>query len=67
MPPVKYYEVTQTRAVRVRAGCAQDAILIAGREFAKEEKVQDIVPFDEIQGSVTSDVEVTAVEARKEF
>lgn len=67
MPAARYYEVTQTRVVRVRASSPTDAILIANREFAKEMKNQDIVPEQELQGATTSEVEITSVDVRKEF
>lgn len=67
MPAAKYYEVTQSRSVRVRASCATDAMLIANREFAKGQQVHEPVPVDELQGNTTTDVEVTSVEVRKEF
>ena len=67
MPAANYYEVEQTRRVKVRASSVSDAMLIANREFAKESKEPEPVPQEELQGAVTSHVEVTRTDISKEL
>lgn len=67
MPEIKYYEVIQTRKIRVAANTPEDAMIVSSREFAKESKVPPIVPESEIWGHPTSPAEITSIDIRKEL
>lgn len=66
MPAMHRYEVEQTRTVRVSASSVSDAMLIAGREFAKAQTMKEPVPEEDLQGHTLDDVEINSVEIRKE-
>lgn len=67
MPAIKYYEVTQTRKVRVAANDIQGAAIIADREFVKEDKNPPIVPEGEVWGHAAGSIEIINIDIRKEL
>lgn len=66
MPAIRYWEVTQSRSVRVESPTAGEAMVIAGREFAKAQPEEDLVPEGELRGRAISSVQVDDLEVRKE-
>jgi hypothetical protein len=66
MSPVKYYEVEQTRTVKVWANSPEEAIYIASAEFAKEQPQDGVLPSD-LQGRVVGNIEITNINATKEY
>ncbi len=67
MPAIRYYEVEQTRSVRVEATSISDAMLAANREFAKAAPITEPVPEEDIQARVRTHVEITGTTIRKEL
>jgi hypothetical protein len=67
MPAIRRYEVEQSRSVRVSATSPTEAMLIAEREFAKEQPHDEIVPLNELKGQVTGPIEIQHLEVRKEI
>ena len=67
MPAIKYYEVEQTRTVKVSAVSPAEAMLLANLEFAKAQPVEEPIPNNELRGHVTTAVEVTTLNVRKEL
>lgn len=67
MPAVKYYEVEQTRTVKVWANSATEAALVADDAFAKA-RSEDVSPLpEELQGRVIGLIEVTRLDITKEY
>jgi len=66
MPPAKYYEVEQTRTVKIWANTAAEAAYIATAEFAKAQDTEVTLPT-ELQGRAIGNIEVTRLDISKEF
>jgi len=64
--PAKYYEVEQTRTVKVWASTAAEAAYIATSEFAKAQDSETTLP-NELQGRVIGNIEVTRLDISKEL
>lgn len=66
MPAVKYYEIEQTRTVKVAAANPAEAAYVASAEFAKEQPQDSSLPT-ELQGRVIGNIEVTNLTISKEY
>lgn len=66
MPKIQYYEVEQTRSVRVAASNEIDALAVASHAFATNSQT-DLVRFPgDRQGATVGDIEVTNINISRE-
>lgn len=63
IPDYKFYEVTQTRKVRVRAESSVDAVRIATEAFDANDNAMGVsgIAIDEINGNTVNPIRVTSV------
>jgi hypothetical protein len=69
MPAIKYYEVEQTRTIKVSANSIVDAIRVAAEAFDAPKNNEDRLATapDGIFGNVHGYVEVTRLDVTKEL
>lgn len=66
VPEVRYYEVEQTRCVKVAANNEIDALVVANQAFATNSQT-DLVRFPgDRRGATVGDIEVTNVNITRE-
>lgn len=67
MPEIRYYEVEQTRKVKVWANNEVDALTVASASFSTNEKVERTEFPGGRQGGTLGDVVITEVNVTREL